>query len=120
MDTKWSRASSKVGKAQDFHKKATGKASLRPGALILLIDVTGDEANFLQCVRAEVRGYLPREASAEEVVETVRAIHAGNAGQALRGVIPLSAARGHLLPLRERATRREQQIIPLRRRGFFA
>ena len=107
------------GRLEEHPEAIGGSASLRPGALILLIDVTGDEANFLQCVRAEVRGYLPHEASAEEVVETVRAIHAGNAGQALRGVIPLSAARGHPLPLRERATRREQQIIPLRRRVFF-
>lgn len=48
-------------------------------SLILLIDVSDDETNFLQCIRAGVRGYLPRDASAEEVVEAVRAIHRGKA-----------------------------------------
>jgi len=33
-----------------------------PELLILLIDVIGDEINFLQCIRAGVRGYLPRDA----------------------------------------------------------
>ncbi len=32
-----------------------------PQVQILLIGVTGEEAEFLQCVRAGVRGYLPRE-----------------------------------------------------------
>lgn len=66
-----------------------------PDLLILLIDATGDETNFLPCIRAGVRGYLPRDASAEDVVEAVKAIHAGRArlsGSALRGVVPLYRA----------------------------
>ncbi len=36
-----------------------------PKVRILLIGVTGEQTEFLQCVRAGVRGYLPRDASAE-------------------------------------------------------
>jgi DNA-binding NarL/FixJ family response regulator len=46
---------------------------------ILLIGLTGEEAEFLQGVRAGVRGYLPRDASAEDVVEAVRALQGGEA-----------------------------------------
>lgn len=53
--------------------------STAPAVAILLIDVAGDEAEFLQCIRAGVRGYLPRDASAEDVVEAVHAVHAGKA-----------------------------------------
>jgi len=34
-----------------------------PNVQILLIGVTGEETEFLQCVRAGVRGYLPKSAS---------------------------------------------------------
>src|SRR5580700_5210788 len=50
-----------------------------PRVQVILIGVTGTEAEFLQCVRAGVRGYLPRDASAEDVVEGVRAVQAGKA-----------------------------------------
>jgi len=53
--------------------------SSAPQVSILLIDMAGDEAEFLQCIRAGVRGYLPRDASAEDVVEAVCAIHGGKA-----------------------------------------
>src|SRR5882724_3940167 len=42
-----------------------------PNVQILLIGVTGEETEFLQCVRAGVRGYLPKSAPAEDVVEGV-------------------------------------------------
>jgi len=50
-----------------------------PNVQILLIGMAGEETEFLQCVRAGVHGYLPKEASAEEVVEGVRAVQAGEA-----------------------------------------
>ena len=50
-----------------------------PKVQILLIGVTGEQAEFLQCVRAGVRGYLPRDATAEDVVEGVRALQGGEA-----------------------------------------
>src|SRR6266851_731688 len=50
-----------------------------PKVQILLIGVTGEEAEFLQCVRAGVHGYLPRDASAENVLEGVRPQRGGEA-----------------------------------------
>lgn len=50
-----------------------------PKVQILLIGVAGGEAEFLQCVRAGVHGYLPKEAYAEDVLEGVRALQGGEA-----------------------------------------
>ncbi|HEY6266591.1 MAG TPA: hypothetical protein VIW93_17460 [Candidatus Acidoferrum sp.] len=50
-----------------------------PNVQILLIGMAGEETEFMQCVRAGVHGYLPKDASAEEVVEGVRAVQAGEA-----------------------------------------
>ena len=98
----------------------------RPEMRILLLDVTGDERNFLQCIRAGVRGYLPRDASAEDVVEAVQALHAGKAvcpGTLCAALFRYleqeatsfpSACVHHRLGL----TRREQQLIPLIAQGL--
>jgi DNA-binding NarL/FixJ family response regulator len=97
-----------------------------PNVQILLIGVTGEETEFLQCVRAGVRGYLPNNASAEDVVEGVRALQAGEA------VCPgtLCALLFHYLEReatsfpsasvhqRMGLTRREQQLIPLIAEGL--
>jgi len=97
-----------------------------PKVQILLIGVTGEEAEFLQCVRAGVRGYLPREASAEDVVEGVRALQGGEAicsgmlcGTLFRYMereatsFPSASVRQQL-----GLTRREQQLIPLIAEGL--
>jgi len=97
-----------------------------PKVRILLIGVTGEQTEFLQCVRAGVRGYLPRDASAEEVVEGVRALHGGEAicpGRLCATLFrhfereatsPPSASVRQRLGL----TRREQQLIPLIAEGL--
>ena len=100
--------------------------SASPELLILLIDVTGDEINFLQCIRAGVRGYLPRDASAEDVVEAVKAIHAGKAVcpgslcAALFRYIEHEATCFPSASVHQRLglTRREQQLIPLVAEGL--
>ena len=100
--------------------------SASPEALILLIDVGGDEANFLQCIRAGVRGYLPRDASAEDVVEAVKSIHAGKAVcpgtlcTVLFRYIEHEATCFPSASVRQRLglTRREQQLIPLVAEGL--
>ena len=97
-----------------------------PKVQILLIGVTGEEAEFLQCVRAGVRGYLPREASAEDVMEGVRALQGGEAicsgmlcGTLFRYMereatsFPSASVRQQL-----GLTRREQQLIPLIAEGL--
>ena len=100
--------------------------SASPELLILLIDVTGDETNFLQCIRAGVRGYLPRDASAEDVVDAVRNIHAGHAVcpgtlcTALFRYIEREASCFPSASVHQRLglTRREQQLIPLVAEGL--
>lgn len=97
-----------------------------PELLILLIDVTSDETNFLQCIRAGVRGYLPRDASAEDVVDAVKAIHAGKAVcpgllcAALFRYIEHEATCFPSASVHQRLglTRREQQLIPLVAEGL--
>jgi DNA-binding NarL/FixJ family response regulator len=97
-----------------------------PKVQILLIGVTGEEAEFMQCVRAGVRGYLPRDASAEDVVEGVQALQRGEA------VCPGTLCATLFRYLEREATsfpsasvhqqlgltRREQQLIPLIAEGL--
>ena len=100
--------------------------STAPEVLILLIDVTGDETTFLQCIRAGVRGYLPREASAEDVVEAVLAVHTGKAvcpGALCATLFRYIEREATCFPSatvhqKLGLTRREQQLIPLVAEGL--
>lgn len=97
-----------------------------PDARILLIGMAKDEREFLQCVRAGINGYLLRDASANEVLEGVRAVHSGEAvcPGALCAVLfryfqseassPVCASDRRRLGL----SRREQQLIPLIAQGL--
>ncbi len=97
-----------------------------PKVKILLIGVTGEEAEFLQCVRAGVRGYLPREASAEDVVQGVRALQGGEAicpGRLCASLFRYFEQEATSFPSasvhqRLGLTRREQQLIPLIAEGL--
>ena len=97
-----------------------------PRVQILLIGVTGEEAEFLQCVRAGVRGYLPREASAEDVVDGVRALQGGEAicpGTLCASLFRYFEQEATSFPSasvhqRLGLTRREQQLIPLIAEGL--
>jgi two-component system, NarL family, response regulator DevR len=87
---------------------------------ILVLGVAGDEKEFLQCVRAGVHGYLPQDASGEEVLRAIEALAAGEAvcrgahcGVLFRYFEQDSAALPKL-----GLTRREQQLIPLLARGL--
>lgn len=100
--------------------------SAAPDVLILLIDVTGDETTFLQCIRAGVRGYLPPEASAKDVVEAVLAVHAGKAvcpGALCATLFRYIEREATCFPSatvhqKLGLTRREQQLIPLVAEGL--
>ena len=93
---------------------------------ILLIGVTGEEAEFLQCLRAGVHGYLPKEASAEDVVEGVRALQGGEAicpGMLCATLFRYLEREATSFPSasvhqRLGLTRREQQLIPLIAEGL--
>jgi DNA-binding NarL/FixJ family response regulator len=97
-----------------------------PHVQILLIGVTGEEAEFLQCVRAGIHGYLPRDASAEDVVEGVRALQGGEAicpGTLCATLFRYLEREATSFPSagvhqRLGLTRREQQLIPLIAEGL--
>jgi DNA-binding NarL/FixJ family response regulator len=97
-----------------------------PKVQILLIGVTGEEAEFLQCVRAGVHGYLPKDASAEDVLEGVRALQGGEAicpGMLCATLFRYLEREATSFPSasvhqRLGLTRREQQLIPLIAEGL--
>jgi DNA-binding NarL/FixJ family response regulator len=97
-----------------------------PRVRILLLGVAKNEAEFLRCVRAGISGYLFHDASADEVLEGVRAVHGGEAvcPRMLCAVLfryfeseatsmPCASARRRL-----GLTRREQQLVPLIAKGL--
>jgi len=97
-----------------------------PKVQILLVGVTGEEAEFLQCVRAGVHGYLPKEASSEDVLEGVRALQGGEAicpGMLCATLFRYLEREATSFPSasvhqRLGLTRREQQLIPLIAEGL--
>ncbi len=97
-----------------------------PGMRILLLGKVKDEGEFLQCVRAGISGYLLHDASSDEVLEGVRAVHAGEAVcpgalcTALFRYLESEAASVTCGSPRRRLglTRREQQLIPLIAKGL--
>ena len=100
--------------------------TMAPNVQILLIGVTGEEAEFLQCVRAGVHGYLPRDASAEDVLEAVRALQGGEAicpGTLCASLFRYMEREATSFPSASvhqqlGLTRREQQLIPLIAEGL--
>jgi DNA-binding NarL/FixJ family response regulator len=97
-----------------------------PNVSILLIGMAKDEREFLQCVRAGVSGYLLRDASAEEVLESVHAVHGGEAvcpGALCAVLFRYFESDAASLPYasgrrRMGLSRREQQLIPLVAQGL--
>jgi len=103
-----------------------GVRAAAPGIRILLLGVAKSHGEFLQCVRAGISGYLLDDASADEVVEGVRAVHAGEAVcpgamctalfryfESETAAQPVASARRRL-----GLTRREQQLVPLIAQGL--
>lgn len=97
-----------------------------PDVRILLIGMAEDEREFLQCVRAGISGYLLRDASADEVLDGVQAVHAGQAvcpGALCAVLFRYFQNDAALFPggtdrRRLGLSRREQQLIPLIAQGL--
>ena len=97
-----------------------------PNVKILVMGVTGEETEFLQCVRAGVHGYLPWDASAEDVLEGIRSLQDGKA--ICPGTLCASLFRymeqeatsfpSAIVHQKLGLTRREQQLIPLIAEGL--
>ena len=99
---------------------------MAPTVRILLVGMTEDETEFIQYVRAGIKGYLPRDASSEDVLEAMHAVHAGEAVCSgplcalLFRFFEREATSLHSAALQPRLglTRREQQIVPLIAQGL--
>lgn len=97
-----------------------------PDVRVLLIGTGSDEGEFLQCVRAGISGYLRREASGEDVVTAIRAVHRGESvcpGELCAVLFRYFERESSALPcagVRQQLgfTRREQQLIPLIAKGL--
>ena len=97
-----------------------------PAVRILLVGMSEDETEFLQYVRAGIKGYLPLDASLEDVVEALRGVQAGKAVcpgslcTALFRYFESEATSIHSGKIQPRLglTRREQQIVPLIAQGL--
>ena len=97
-----------------------------PGLRVLLLGMAKNAAEFLQCVRAGISGYLLHDASADEVLAGVRGVYAGEAVcpgtlcmalfryfESEAASLPCASARRRL-----GLTRREQQLVPLIAKGL--
>jgi DNA-binding NarL/FixJ family response regulator len=97
-----------------------------PGVRIVMFGASGAEREFLQYVRAGIRGYVLLGASVGDISEALEAVHAGKAScpSSLCGLLfnyfereatslPSGAVRQQL-----GLTRREQQLIPLIAEGL--
>jgi DNA-binding NarL/FixJ family response regulator len=97
-----------------------------PEIRILLLGMVKDEQEFLQCVGAGISGYLWHDASSDEVLEGVRAVHAGEAvcpgalcTTLFRHFESEAASMVCGSPKRRLGlTRREQQLVPLIAKGL--
>jgi len=100
--------------------------SVAPAVRILVVGSTPDETEFFQYVRAGIRGYLPRDASAEDVLAAMRALQAGEAvcpGALCTTLFRFFESEANSLPSatvhqKLGLTRREQQIVPLIAKGL--
>jgi DNA-binding NarL/FixJ family response regulator len=97
-----------------------------PNIHVIIFGGVGGEVEFLQYVRAGIRGYLQPDASGEDVLAALAAVRTGRAfcPSSLCGLLfryfeseatslPSAALRQHL-----GLTRREQQLIPLIAKGL--
>jgi len=98
----------------------------QPGAEIVMLGKIGTEGEFLQCVRAGVRGYLSRDAGPDEILQAIFEVRAGAAvcpGKLCAQLFRYFEAEAKSLPSasihqRMGLTRREQQLVPLVARGL--
>jgi DNA-binding NarL/FixJ family response regulator len=100
--------------------------SSQPGVEVVMLGALGNEGEFLQCVRAGVRGYLSRDAAPDEILQAIFAVRAGSAvcpGKLCAELFRYFETEAKSLPSasihqRMGLTRREQQLIPLVARGL--
>jgi len=111
----------------EFHVVRSALRAL-PALRVLLVGMDEDEGLFLEAVRAGAAGYLLKDASAMEVVASVRALAGDEAVcpprlcRLLFRYVAKEKERGELPNARIRVqlglTRRQQQLVPLLAQGL--
>jgi DNA-binding NarL/FixJ family response regulator len=97
-----------------------------PDLKVVLVDMDDDREIFLECVRAGALGYILKDASAAEVVSTVKAVDLGQAvcpPHLCTHLFRAFSRRWTAVPsarikLEFGLTRRQQQIVPLIAQGL--
>jgi DNA-binding NarL/FixJ family response regulator len=100
--------------------------AIAPDIQILMVGMDDQEANFFQYVRAGIKGYLHRDASAEDVIAAMHAVQAGEAvcsGSLCATLFRFLESEATSLPSARiyhqfGLTRREQQIVPMLAQGL--
>lgn len=96
-----------------------------PGVRVMMLGMSDDSREFLQCVRAGIAGYVLRDASSQRVLESVQVVCRGGAycdGCLCKVLFNYFEKSANSLPsstVRESLglTQREQEFIPLLARG---
>ena len=110
---------------EDLHRVQGWRIAL-PALRVLLLGASQQEGDFLQYVRSGIRGFLPADAGAKEIVN---AVHTLCRGDAICGGAQCSVLFSYLEKEAETLpsamlhrdlglTRQEQQLIPLLTRGL--
>lgn len=103
-----------------------GVRASEPNVEIVMLGEISEEAEFLQCVRAGVRGYLARDSRSEDILRAIMQVREGAAvcpGKLCARLFRYFESEAKSLPSasvhqRLGLTRREQQLIPLVARGL--
>jgi DNA-binding NarL/FixJ family response regulator len=98
----------------------------QPGVEIVMLGEACEEGDFLQLVRAGVRGYISPDAGAEQILQAIVEVRGGAAvcpGKLCAGLFRYFEREAKSLPsasIHQRLglTRREQQLIPLVAKGL--
>jgi two-component system, NarL family, nitrate/nitrite response regulator NarL len=116
-------ADSVISFPSDFHV-INEMQRLYPNMKMVMIGMELNESTFLTAVRAGVSGYLLNDASAAELIRTIRAVMRGEAicpPLLCSALFKAIAQEERLIPTQRtgpRLTRRQQELVPMIARGL--
>jgi len=90
----------------------------RPAANVVVLSTFADRERVVAAVKAGAAGYLPRDASPDELVQGIRAAGRGELPGALRTALALVGDPSDRAPGAALLTRREREILALVGRGL--
>jgi two-component system NarL family response regulator len=95
---------------------------MMPAARVLMLTVSEEEESLFAAIRAGARGYILKNANADELLEAIRRVHAGEGmispTMTIRLVEALRSGGAPSPPPELPLTRREEDVFHLLARGF--